>query len=143
MVLFHITGALIVCHTGVAGKAPIMEGRGDQKFLMSSRKDVRSHHQGHYYQSKDQATSLPLPEAQKPTPVFMALRPHFKNSKQVHLFAVHTKQNLVFSFASGARLMTVMGASLAGNLLCVCVFGEQLDAAINAVPHGRVLAQLA
>lgn len=141
--VFHITGVLDVRHAGVAGKAPIMERRGNQKFLMSPGKDVRSHHQGHYYQSEDQATSLPLPEAQKPTPVLIALRPHFENSKQVHLLTVHAKQNLVFSFASGARLMAVMGAPLAGNLLCVCVFGEQLDAAVNAVPHGRVPAQLA
>lgn len=141
--LFHITRVLIVHHAGVAGKAPITERGGNQKFLMSPGKDVRSHHQGHYYQSKDQATSLPLPEAQKPAPVFIALSPHFENSKQVHLLTVHTKQDFVFSFASGARLMTVMGASLADNLLFVYVFGEQLDAAINAVPHGRVLGQLA
>lgn len=110
---------------------------------MSPGKDVRCHHQSHYDQAEDEATLLPLPEAQKPTPVLAALSPHFENGKQVHLLTVHTKQNFVFSFASGTRLVTVMGASLAGNSLFVRVLREQLYAAINALPHGRALGQLA
>lgn len=139
--LFHVTGVLTVHQAGVAGETPVMERRRNQKLLVSPGKEIRSHHQGHDYQSKDQATSLPLLEAQKPAPVLSALSPHFENSKQVHLPTVHTKQNFVFPFASGAHLMTVMGASLAGSLLLVCVLRKQLDAAIDAVPHGRALGQ--
>lgn len=141
--LFRVARVFTVRQAGIAGEGSIMERRGDQKLLVGPRKDVRCHHQGHDHQSKNQATSLPLLEAQKPAPVLIALSPHLENSKQVHLLTVHTKHNFVLSFARRALQVTVKGASSAASLLFVLAVGQQLYAAINAVPHGNALGLLA
>lgn len=121
MMLFRIAGVFTIHQARVAGEASIMERRWDEKLLVGPRKDVRSHHQGHYYQSKNEATSLALFKAQKPTPVLIPFSPHFENSKQVHLLTVYMEQNFIFCFARGARLVTVLGASPTADLLFVCV----------------------
>lgn len=141
--LFCVTRILTLHQAGIAGEGSVMERRWDQKLLVDPRKDVRSHHQRHYYQSKNEAASLPLLEAQKPTPALIPISPHFENSQQVHLLTVHSKHNFVFCFAHWALLTTVMGASSAADLLCLYVVRWQLDAALNAVPHGNAPGLLA
>lgn len=143
MMLFCVTRVFAVRQAGIAGEGSVMERRGDQKLLVGPRKDVRCHHQGHDHQSKHEATSLPLLEAQKPAPALIPLGPHLENSKQVHLLTVHTEHNFVLSFARGALRVTVKGAFSAADVLFVLVVGQQLYAAINAVPHGNALGRLA
>lgn len=144
MMLFWVTRVFTIHHAGIAGEGSVMERRGDQKLLVGPRKDVRCHHQGHYHQSKNKATSLPPFEAQKPGPALVPLGPYLKNSKQVHWLTVHTEHNFVLSFARGALLETAMArASSAADLLFVHVAGQQLYAAVNAVPHGNALGLLA
>lgn len=143
MMLFCVTRILALHQAGIAGEGSVMERRWDQKLLVDPRKDVRSHHQRHYYQSKNETASFPLLEAQKPTPTLVPISPHFENSQQVHLLTVHSKHNFVFCLAHWALLTTVMGASSAADLLCLYVVRWQLDAAINAVPHGNVPGLLA
>lgn len=143
MVLFPVTRVFTVHQAGIAGEGSVMERRGDEKLLVGPRKDVRRHHQGHYHQSKNEAASLPLLEAQKPAPALVPLSPHLENSKQVHLLTVHTKHNFVLALARGALRVTVKRASSAAHLLFALVVGQQLYAAINAVPHGNALGLLA
>lgn len=140
---FRVTRVLAIHQAGIAGEGSVMERRGDQKLLVSSRKDVRCHHQGHDHQSKHEAASLPLLEAQKPAPVLIPLGPHLEDSKQVHLLTVYAEHNFVLSFAGGTLGVTVKGAPSAADLLFVLVVGQQLDAAINTVPHGNALGRLA
>lgn len=136
MMFFHVAWGFAVRQAGIAGEGSVMERRWDQKLLVGPRKDVGGHHQGHDYQSKNEAASLSFLETQQPAPALAPLSPHLENSKQVHLLTVHTKHYFVLSFARGTLLATVWGASLAADLLFVCVVGWQLYAAVNAVPHG-------
>lgn len=121
--LLCVTWVFAVDRAGVAGEGPIMERRGDQELLAGSREDVRGHHQGHDYQSKDEAASLPLPEPEEPAPALVRLGPHFEDSQQVHLLTIHTEHDLVVSLARGVLLAAVMGASSAADPLFVRVVG--------------------